>query len=417
MYDAYKVTLALLVCAGFGACAKSETDADVPGVALYDAGTPYAERRVPMTLPATGFVLAPDPAHDRASVVDLATLAPIGAFGTGRDPVDRDGPVFPAIDRGRGVGYLVLPYPDAKLVYGPHTERAAAPRVAFLSKVRLADLRIVDEVRTDVEPSDFALSADGTRAVMTFFQAERLSGVVDGGVVDDRRGLLLVLPLEGVLSTVFPKRVVPCAGPSQIALRDPTGDSAYVACFGDDAVASLTGLRGTPQVTLAKIPGAIATSTDAPTFGPKTIALSSGGRLAVAGQVSKDVRILEPNGAFAASAIAVGGVPGRLAWSPDGSKLFVAVTSPPSVVVIDAATLAKTATRDLGADGCVVAASVVVVRGGKGALVTCLGSPSGDASAGDGLLLSLDLESPSLATIGAAPLPGSPENVAVQEAP
>jgi DNA-binding beta-propeller fold protein YncE len=260
--------------------------------------------------------------------VDIGSGATVATVVVGENPVDLDGPHHIALDRPRGFAYVALSYPAP----------SASPRRGVVQKLRLSDLRVVGQVTVDVDPGDIVLSEDGRRLVVTHFDLRRATAV-DAGA-GDRRATLALLDPEKILPSKSPDplKVTVCAAPHGVALSRPSGELAYVACYGDDSVAVLD-LRS-PSTAPLRVPlgNAARSAPSPPVYGPYSVALSPSGSLLVVGNLeSKDLRFIDVGSAtLTTRVVPTQGAPYFSAWASDGTELYVPTQAPDAVRVLDA---------------------------------------------------------------------------------
>lgn len=312
---------------------------------VYEAyvGPPvYPERRAPLPSVSGELALVSNAGSDTLSAIDVTLGAVIATVPVGRDPVDLDSPHHVALDRARGFAYVALSYPPVN-ASGPHASHGVSTRPGVVQKLRLSDLRVVGEVRVDANPGDIVLSDDGRRLVVTHFDLPRATAA--NGTPESRRATLAWIDPEQILASGSPEptKITVCPAPHGIALSRPSGDLAYVACYGDDSV-SIVDLRA-PTAPPVRVPlGAAAQSAPSPpVYGPYSAALSPPGtELLVANLESKDVRVVDVSPQNPASmtgrVFATQGAPYFPVWSPDATELFVPTQVPDGVRVLDART-------------------------------------------------------------------------------
>jgi len=355
----------------------------------------------PLAKPPGGAVaLVGSSGDDTLRWVDLASGTVFFTAPAGRDPVDVDGPRIIAGDGDgdAGAAYALLTYPNATIAAGPHASRGLSPRAGWFQKLAMDDLRVIGEVRVGALTGGAALSDDGARLVGTRFDTRPLDAGTDAGT-DPRSPLFVVrtADLAGGQAPPPAERTA-CIAPSGNALTHPHGETAFVACYGEDAllVVALDAPDGPLRVPLGA-------GTTPPVVGPLEVSLApANDTLAVATALATDVRFFDvKTRAFVDGRVAkLGGQPQRMEWS--GTKLAVPTVDADALVVLDGATGAVLASRTFDAS-CVhprqaawsysppVTAVVVVCEG--------------DATRGGALLV---LAPDTLATQRAIPLPGHP---------
>jgi DNA-binding beta-propeller fold protein YncE len=357
----------LLALALASACGSPERRDDVVYAPLEGAAFPRDELR----MPAGDLGVTSDVGSDTLTLLDLSGGVPIAALPAGRNPVDNDGPRHVVVDRARRSAYVALSYPPIDA--GPHST-VSAPRVSgFLQRISLEDGTSAGAVLLDPNPADVALSDDGAVLAVTHFD---ITKVLDASApVEQRRAMVAFLEPDEIrpVGSSEPAWVRACLGPQGIALS-PDGAIAYVACYGEDAVAIVD--RAHPGRAVTRVPvGADAGSPGHPTCGPYGLARDHAGtKVALSQALSKDVRVLDiAKGTFDDVLIATDGVPVYAAYSEDDAVLFIPTRGPDALVRADAATGAIFAERALDDIGCVSPHAAAIGAGGAKVYVVCEG--------------------------------------------
>lgn len=373
----------------------------------YD-GDAYPNRRAPIAWPDGPAGIVTDSLSDTISFVDVATGQRFDHRPVGRDPVDLDGPHHVAASIDRGEFFIALSYP-AVAALGPHAGHGESSRFGWVQRLSLEDGRILGEVRVDANPGDIALSADGSRVVVSHFD---LAKAVEAGTdVKIARASLAVLDADEVLATgsPSPRRISTCAAPHALALLGPSGDRAIVACYAEDRLA-IVDLEhegsDAGAVELVDVgPGVVF---GAPSYGPYALALSPDEALVVVSNtVSKDLRLFDVEArAFDLErtfTIPGGGAPMFAAFDAGGRELVVAVQAPDAVVRFDLETLEQLSARPFQGEECPFPHDVEIVDGDV--LVVC----EGDKTA-PGKVVKLSAE---LTLLSSTPVGIFPDAVAV----
>lgn len=296
---------------------------------------PVAPR--PIAVPPGGLGLVTDSLGDTISLIDLGTGARVGTRVVGRNPVDVDGPHHVAVDRAGGAAYVALSYPVSG--GGAHQDHGSSQALGWVQRLSLADLSVVSEVRVDANPGDLAVSDDGRRIVVSHFDVARLLDAGDDPAAARARLAVLDGPAmaEAEGSAAPPPRLVEvCAAPHGIALSRPDGATAYVACYGEDAIAVVDVATGDVE----RVPVGPGTIFGTVAYGPYAMVLSpDGANLAVTSLESRDVRFFDVASRAMADAepIVTRGAPYFPAWSADGDVLWIPVQTPDSLLRVDRA--------------------------------------------------------------------------------
>lgn len=370
-------------------------------------GDAYVEPAADIPWPAGELALTSDSLADTLTAIDPLTGTRLVSVPVGRDPVAIDGPHHLAIDRARGHVYVALSYPAAALTPGPHAAHGSSLRPGYVQKLRLRDLRPVAERAIEANPGDIALSADGSTLVISHFD---LVAASKAGTVDQRRGRLTWLPAASV-GAVAPKTTQVCILPHGLTVS-ADGKRAWVACYGEDAVASVDFAQTPPAVVRTPL-GPAARSDGAPSYGPYSlVADPSGQRAAVGCTESRDLRFFDLQlGEVAKPRWSEPGAGAVYfaAWSADGATLWVPTQAPDAVYRVDAATGKTEKTRTFVASECQKPHEVQRSQSGP-LLVVCEGDHQGP-----GQVLALDPQS--LQTLWSVPTGAYPDRVALAGPP
>jgi YVTN family beta-propeller protein len=384
-------------------------EAPVTVYAPYAGGPAYPNKRPKIALPSGDVGFTSDNGSDTVTVLDLERGEVIATVPVGRSPVDRDGPHHLAIDPAAGVLYVALAYPPLTFLPGPHSVHGSSVRSGWVQKLALDDLRVLGEVRVDANPGDIVATGDGGRVVVSHFDLQK--ALANPGDPDAQRSTLALIDPAAVLreGSAEPERISTCVAGHGVALSPPDGREAYVACYGEDAVAVVDTVSGEVERVLVGDGGGVI---GAPTYGPYSAVLAPGGdRLAVGNLESRDVRFLAlPSRALDALTIDTGGSPYFPAWAADGSRLYVPTQGPDALVVLDPVSGAEIARRGFDGDDCVLPHEAALASD-EGALhVVCEGD-----KASPGAVVTLDPDT--LATRATMPVGVYPDRLVIIRAP
>jgi DNA-binding beta-propeller fold protein YncE len=312
-------------------------------------GEAYPDRRPTIAIPPGGMGVVSDSRSDTLSLLELATGERIGVYPVGRDPVTIDGPHHVAVDvPGRAV-YVALSYPVLAGATGPHASHGGSSIPGYVQKLSLDDMRILGQARVDTNPGDIVLSEDGKRLVVSHFDLKR---AVDnaGDLAASRSELAVIDPSTLALAgSPDPVRIPLCIAAHGVALSRPDAARAYVACYGEDALAivDLTEPNAAPKL----VPVGPGAAIGSPSYGPYAAVMSPDQKtIAVSNTESKDVRFFDvASETFdEARTISLRGAPYFVAWTPDGERLYVPTQAPDALRLFDVAQgNAELATRDL----------------------------------------------------------------------
>ncbi len=332
----------------FLACACSD-----PGVKTIEdpyQGSPFPDRREHFALPAE-LGLVSNSFSDSLTLLDLGELSVVGSAPVGRDPVGLDGPHHLVVDRRAGVVFTALSYPPPTTPPGPHAAHGSSQQPGYVQKLALDDLRPLAEVSVETNPGDIVLSEDGSLLAVSHFDLRR--ALIETKLADQRADVVILDPAAlGDEGTSTSRLVRTCIAPHGIALARPSGELAYVACYGEDALAVLDTLDENAAPELVSIgPGGLPGS---PIYGPYAAVLSpDGSTIAVSNTVSKDVRFFEvASRSFRDEAITLSGTPYFTAWSSDGERLFIPIQNLDALMVYDVANSVIATVRTFEASDC-----------------------------------------------------------------
>ncbi len=335
------------------ACPGTETR-EVPLYDPYVGPEVFPTRRAKLPAVVGDLGLVSNTGSDTITAIDVAQGKVLATVPVGKNPVDIDGTHHVAVDRGRGFAYAAFSYPPSTTATGPHASHGSSTRLGLVQKLRLEDLAVVGEVRVDPNPGDIVLSDDGKRLVVTHFDLARATSA-DAGTGDRRATIALIDP-EKILAVGSPEpvKIAVCPAPHGVALSRPTGDVAYVSCYGADAIAVVDLTKPSATPTLVKLGGAAQAAPLPAIYGPYSAILSpSGAELVVASTESKDVRFLDvATRTFTNRVFDTKGAPFFPAWAPDESVLYVPTQLPDGVRVIDPKTGQSRSERAFTASEC-----------------------------------------------------------------
>jgi DNA-binding beta-propeller fold protein YncE len=347
-----------------------------PRVDVPFEGVAFPNRRSPVEVPRGGLALVTDSLSDGVSAVDLAAARRVAVRPVGKQPVGIDGPGPIVVDAAAGAAFVALTYP---VKYpGPHADHVPHVEPPVVQKLALDDLRVIGEVQVDLEPSDLELSEDGRRLVVSHFHADGLAAALeDPTQLESLRTRLLIADPAAIepFLTPEPPGVQVCLGAGGLALSRPAGDRAYVACYGEDAIAiaDLTAPELVARVPVAIDPG----PPGGPTYGPAAVALSPNqALLAIGSGLTREVRFLDVESSTMRLdlTLALDARPVALAFIGDSDHLLVATRDPARVILLDTSTTPHTIALDraLGAEECDMPAAIALGPPGS-ALLVCEG--------------------------------------------
>jgi DNA-binding beta-propeller fold protein YncE len=362
----------------------------------YDGSAPYPNTRPAVALPAGDFALVPSSGADRLTVVDLGARRVLAQVPIGRNPVVLDGPHQIVADMKKRVAYVVYAYPATVEAAGNHSH-GSSQRNGWVQTLALDDLRATGEVEVDANPGEIALSDDGRRLVVTHF--DLTSALAVDTPIESRRSTLALIDPDAVqpFGTPQPDTLLVCVAPHGVALSRPDAKTAFVACFGEDAIA---------VVDLSDVHAPVLRVPVGEGAGPYGVALSpNGARLAIGTRGAKDLRFLDvASRTMEALVIPAAGETYVPAWSPDGAGVYLPTRALDTVSLVDAKTGASKKQRVFAASECV--APMEVARGTDASVVHVV--CEGDAQT-PGVLLTVDAETlETRARVEVGSFPGRP---------
>lgn len=337
-------------------------------------GTAFPAPAPRFTLPSGPYALVTNNGSDDVSVIDLDAGKTLATVPIGLNPVDHDGPHHLAVDRARGQVFVALAYPLPTIAPGPHAAHASATAPGKVVRLDLPGLTRSGEARTDANPGDVVISDDGSRLVVSHYDLRRALTQASQGLDAQRATIMSWNPQDfaavtpGSAATAIPI----CIAPHGVVLDRPRGDRAYVACYGEDAIAVVD--FTTSPVSVKRVPVGPAPGQPAqPAYGPYAVTLSpDGAKVFVGDTEGKDLRrfdvatqAMDPQGFSAGGAVYFAGI------RADGVA-FVPVQTPDKLVRVQTATMTAEATRAFSADECKSPHEVVLRANGE-VLLVCEG--------------------------------------------
>ena len=334
---------------------------------------------------------------DTVDVVDLESMTVTDRRPVGRNPVDVDGPHHITIDETGGYAYLALSYPASDAAPGPHNTHGSSVVYGYVQKLRLADLTVVGQVRVDPNPGDIVLSPDKKQVVVSHFDLQQaLKNPTDLSKARARVAVIDAATLGD--AGAKPQFISTCVAPH--GLEFGLNGLLYVACYGEDAVATIDLKEASPVPKLLEL-GEGAGQFGAPNFGPYALRGSPDGEwMAVSNTISKDVRFIATATGQVDSdkTIFTNAAPFFNAFSEDGASLAIVTQQPDSLRIVDLVGETLGQERAFLNDECPF--PHIVIREQDGFLVVCEGDKQ---SNGRVLRLSAQLETVGDAEVGLYP--------------
>jgi DNA-binding beta-propeller fold protein YncE len=330
----------------------------------------------------------PSSGTDRIAAIDLGAGRAIATAPVGRNAVVLDGPHQVVVERARRIAWVVHAYPNATTTADVHSH-GSSTTTGWVQGLSLDDLRAVAEVQVDPNPGEIAISDDGKRLVVTHFDLGAANAM--GKTLDQRRSTLALIDPTGVLAfgTPPPDKLLVCVAPHGLALSRPDAKSAFVACYGEDAI----GIVDLDDVTkpIVRVPvGPDAHTEGAPTYGPYGVALSpNGARLAIGTRSSNEIRFLDvASQSMESLVVPLGGETYVPAWSNDAARVFVPTRNVDALVALDATSGTVLGQRLFDAETCAAPIEAIASGDASTIYVVCEGT-----AARPGALVTLDATS------------------------
>ncbi|WP_437806693.1 YncE family protein [Sorangium sp. So ce1078] len=299
-------------------------------------GDAYPDRRPELAIPEGGMGVVTDSRSDTLSLISLETGERFGVHPVGRDPVTIDGPHHVAVDAPGNALYVALSYPVLAGTIGPHATHGSSTMAGYVQKLALDDMRVLGQVRVEPNPGDIVISEDGSRVVVSHYDLKR---VLDNpGDIEAARSSLAVIDADAVLpSGSAPPTLIPvCMAAHGIVLSRPDAARAYVACYGEDALAIVD--LTDPDAEVKRVPvGPSPSISGRPSYGPYAAVMSPDQKtIAVSNTESRDVRFFDvASETFDESrTMPFFGVPYFVAWTPDGSRIYVPTQVPDAIALV-----------------------------------------------------------------------------------
>jgi YVTN family beta-propeller protein len=317
-------------------------------------GQAFPPAKPSFTLPNGPYALVTNSGSDDLSVVDVTSGTELARVPVGLDPLDHDGPHHLAVDAAHGYVFVALSYPLPTLAPGPHAAHASGSAKGKLVRFDLPTLTRSAVAPTDTNPGDVVVSDDGARLVVSHYDLRRAVTLASQGL-DAQRADLLVWDTAKLSANTPPSvaSAIPiCIAPHGVVLDKPRGDHAYVACYGEDALA-LVDFTASPP-TVARIPVGPAPGPPAqPSYGPYALTLSADGQSIFVGDTEgRDLRRFDvATQTMTTEVFAAGGAVYFSALGPDDTA-FVPVQTPDKLVRVNTATMKAETTRTFQPDEC-----------------------------------------------------------------
>jgi YVTN family beta-propeller protein len=332
------------------------------------AGPAFPDRRVAFVgTPGHALGYVANRYSDTVTVLDLTSMTVLGEAPVGLNPVQLDGPRRMAVDRARGVGYVVFTYPES--VVGAHAvAHGARPPFGYVRELSLRDLAPLGDVAMDRQAFSLSLSPDGGLLAVVHFDEEL--AMLPSDLETRRASLILVASPDQIASGLAAKRKGPvCVSPLDVVLG-PDGTRAFVACAGEDQLAVVD---TSSLAVLARVPAG-----DGPANHPTALVLDpAGSRVLVSDELTRRIVAFQADDS-AAQLGATGelpGIPGPVAFLSSGEWL-VPLRAPDGAARLDPASGAIVGYTTYTDEQCRTP-STATVSATAGAFLVCEGDHEG----------------------------------------
>ncbi len=287
-----------------------------------------------------GKIMVTNSGDDSLTFLDPATLEPTYVASTGRIPAEREGPHHGAAlpDGSRYFVGISNYVPGSGS--GPHGSHGTGSVRGYLLGYDTADNSFVSDVLVDRSPGDVRITPDGSYVLQSHFD---LLSIIEAEQ-NDEDPRLLESPLVVVDSETLEKvATIPLCPAGHGIGVSPDGETAYVACWGSDDMA-IVSLGATPgddaDVTRVPVGPGGGDPTD-PLYGPYAATVApDGGEVWISNLEGKSLSVYDvAAGAFDEERfVSLSGGALFASFSADGSRLYVPVQAPDSLVTVDPAT-------------------------------------------------------------------------------
>ncbi len=333
---------------------SSETTRDLPYT-----GRAFTETRALHGIPRESLAIVTNNQSDTLSLLDLAANKTVVDAPVDLDPIATDGPHHLAISPDGEFLYLPLAYPAPAANLGPHGQHGAAVLPGILVKLRASDLSRVAALTVESNPGDVVLTPDGTRAIVSHFDLKRArDGLLKGLPLEELRAPLVIVDTASMTRVAAPRPCVAAHG----AVVDRAGKRAYVACYGEDAIAEVKLDEPSFASELWPLGGAVARPTEI-SIGPYFVALDPTETMLVVTSTERgEMRVMHRATRTSIASVAIRGAAFGPQADADGKTWLVAAQNPDALYDVDAASWTVTRTRSFTADECLKPHQVARLR-------------------------------------------------------
>ena len=347
----------LAASGGLGAAACTPDPVIEIEYAPYE-GEAYPDRIPPIAWPAGRTAVVTDSYGDSLTLIDVATGEAFDTRPIGRNPVDLDGPHHLAADPAHGRLFVALSYPKIG-GGGPHAAHGSSVSNGYVQLIDEKTLVPKAAMRVDPNPGDIVLSDDASRLIVTHFDLQR--AVKNPTDLDKARSTIAVIDPDSIgVSGATPTFIPICVAPHGALLDGPSGDRAFVACYGEDSIAIVDTTDPTAEVIRVPVAADVSGFGD-PKYGPYALVRSpDDSLLAVSNTVSKDVRFFDvaSREMDPLPKISLQGAP-YFAVFVDVDTLVIPTQQPDQLVMVDLTGTNETVIHPMVADECKLPHQVV----------------------------------------------------------
>ncbi len=299
---------------------------------------------------------------------------PLATVSLSEDPIASDGPAAIVVDPSRRTAFVALAPPLPPHPPGPHARHVLLPSDGALLSLSLDTLSVRARARTEPDSDGLALSADGAAL---WLSSRELLRALDARLAPESRNGTLTRRDPDTLAVTA--RARPCLVPSAVA-ADPTASTrAWVACFGEDALASVR-VDGDALAVERFAMGEGAGRFPSVRYAPQRVAVDAArGRVWSAQGDSHDLRAFSLVDHRIEVTVLLAATP--MQPLVDGQRVVVPTRDPASVVVVEGDAIASR----FALDESVCVSPVSLARDPSGLYLLCEGD-----EARDGAIVSLD---------------------------
>ena len=324
---------------------ESRVQHDLP----YDGAVPWPNVRPTYTVAPQALAIVTNNASDTLSLLDLDKNMVVASPPIDVDPVGNDGPHHAAIDRTAQFVFTPLAFPAPAVDTGPHASHGSSALPGILVKLSLKDFSRVGSVTVFNNPGDVAVTPDGGRVLVSHFDLKRaIDAAKAGKPVSDMRAPFAIVDATTMEIIGQP---TPCVAAHGIAVS-ADGKTAYLACYGEDAIA-VVHLDDAKFASELWPIGSTPALPPSVTYGPYFVSVAPGGKnLVVSETDGRELRLIDMTTHKTTATLDTRAAAYGPASSADGAVWIVPTQSPDAVILVDGKTFTQTKSRPLTSDEC-----------------------------------------------------------------